>query len=231
MSFVVAIDGPTSSGKSTLAKIISKELGFTNIQTGAMYRSVAKILLDNNIQIIDIEKISEILGKLDFEFRDTEDSQLVIVNGKDVTSENRTKEVTDFTSEVASIQQVRERLTQLQRNMAQKKNIVMEGRDIGTSVFPNADIKFFLMANANVRIQRKIKELRENGEDYNYQEVAESVYKWDKDAIYRSQGALKRAPDAICIDTSTLTIDDMKNIAINQIIEKQKQIKSLELEI
>ena len=180
MAFIVAIDGPTSSGKSTLAKKLSKELGFLNIQTGAMYRCVAKIMLDNNITLDNLDGIVKILETLKISFKDTKDGQLVYANGKEITSEIRTKEITDYTSKVASILVVRNTLVEMQREMAKNKDVVMEGRDIGTNVFPNADLKIYLTASPKERIKRRLEELEKNGEKYNFQEIAESIYKWDE---------------------------------------------------
>ena len=227
MDFIVAIDGPTSSGKSTLAKNISEKLGFFNIQTGAMYRCVAKLMMDNNISIDDTDEIKRILETFNIEFKDTKDGQLIFANGKEVTSEIRTKEVTDYTSKVASIPIVRNSLVEMQRNMAKRKNVVMEGRDIGTNVFPNADLKIFLNADPKVRIKRRCNELEKNGEKYNFDEIAESIYNWDKDAIHRSEGGLKKAKDSIYIDTTELTIKELSQIVIGKIKEKYEEEREL----
>lgn len=220
MSFIVAIDGPTSSGKSTLAKNIAKDLGFINIQTGAMYRCVTKLILDSNIKLDDMVGIEKILKELDMEFKDTKDGQRVFVNKKDVTTEIRTKEITDCCSKVASISLVREFLIDMQREMAKGKNVVIEGRDVGTNVFPDANLKIFLNANPKVRVQRKFKELQKNSINLNFNEVAESVYNWDRDAINRENGALKRAPDAIYIDSSSVTEKELTELVVEKIKER-----------
>lgn len=227
MSFIVAIDGPTSSGKSTLAKRLSKELGFLYIQTGAMYRCVAKLMIDNNISLDSVAEVSKLLKSIKIDFKDTKDSQLVFLNGKEVTSEIRTKEITDFTSKVASIPIVRTTLVEMQRNMAKRKDVVMEGRDIGTNVFPNADLKIFLIASPKERIKRRLAELEKNGEKYNFQEIAESIYKWDEEAINRSNGALKRAEDSVYIDTTFLKEEELTKIVIGKIKEKYKEEREL----
>lgn len=223
MAFIVAIDGPTSSGKSTLAKKLSKELGFLNIQTGAMYRCVAKIMLDNNITLDNLDGIVKILETLKISFKDTKDGQLVYANGKEITSEIRTKEITDYTSKVASILVVRNTLVEMQREMAKNKDVVMEGRDIGTNVFPNADLKIYLTASPKERIKRKLEELEKNGEKYNFQEIAESIYKWDEDAVHRNFGALKRAKDSVYIDTTNLNEEELTKIVIEKIKEKYRK--------
>ncbi len=227
MSFIVAIDGPTSSGKSTLAKRLSKELGFLNIQTGAMYRCVAKLMMDNCVSLDSIDEVSKILKTLEIDFKDTKDGQLVFLNGKEVTSEIRTKEITDFTSEVASIPIVRTTMVGMQRNMAKRKDVVMEGRDIGTNVFPNADLKIFLNASPKVRVKRRLTELEKNGEKFNFHEIAESIYKWDEEAVHREIGALKRAGDSIYIDTTFLTEEELTKIVIGKIKEKYKDDQEL----
>lgn len=220
MAFIVAIDGPTSSGKSTLAKRIAKELGFINIQTGAMYRCVAKQMQDSNIGIENTEEIETMLKNINISFRGNGDKQIVLLNGDDVTLQIRSKEITDFTSKVASILEVREALVEKQREMAQNRNVVMEGRDIGTNVFPQADIKIYLDANPLERIKRKILELKQNGEEVDELAVANSVYNWDEDAVKRKEGALKKAEDAIYIDSTQLSIDELARLVIGKINEK-----------
>lgn len=220
MAFIVAIDGPTSSGKSTLAKRIAKELGFINIQTGAMYRCVAKQMQDSNIGIEDTKEIETMLKKINISFRGNGDKQIVLLNGEDVTLQIRSKEITDFTSKVASILEVREALVEKQREMAQNRNVVMEGRDIGTNVFPQADIKIYLDANPLERIKRKILELKQNGEEVDELAVANSVYNWDEDAVKRKEGALKKSEDAIYIDSTQLSIDELARLVIGKINEK-----------
>lgn len=228
MSFIVAIDGPTSSGKSTLAKEISNKLGFINIQTGAMYRCVAKNMIDNGIAVDNINEIIKLLNEINIIFKDVDGCQLVFLNGVDVTSSIRTKEITDYTSEVASIEIVRLVLVEMQREMAKRKDVVMEGRDIGTNVFPNADLKIFLNASPKVRIQRRLSELEKNGEVYNFQQIAESIYKWDEDAIHRKNGALKKAKDAISIDTTYMTKEELSEMVIKIINEKYNEKKNEE---
>lgn len=217
MSFIVAIDGPTSSGKSTVAKLISSKLNFTYIQTGAMYRCIALEMLNNNISIDDDSGIRNILDNMDIKFENSHEKQLIIFNGNEITEEIRSKKVTDFTSSVASISQVRKKLLDTQRSLAQNRNIIMEGRDIGTTVFPNADVKFFLNANPLIRAERRRKELEKYGEKIDFIKVLESIYKWDKEAVEREEGALKRAKDSIYIDTSDLSIEELADQMITTI--------------
>lgn len=223
MSFIVAIDGPTSSGKSTISNLIAKDMGFVYIQTGAMYRCVALELLEQGVSLKDIEHIEEILKEIDIHFMRGKDGQNVIMNGKDVTEQIRTKEVTDYCSDVASLSVVRHKLLQKQRKIASGSNIIVEGRDTGTTVFPNADVKFFLTAQATVRARRKQQELARLGEDLSFIDVLKSVYKWDEDSIKRKEGALKRAKDSIFIDNSEMEVEELKEKMLEIVKQKYKE--------
>ncbi len=223
MSFIVAIDGPTSSGKSTIANIIAKELGFVYIQTGAMYRCVTLELLNNKVSLSNSEQIRKILERINIYFVKGQKRQRVIMNGKDVTELIRTKNVTDYCSDVASLSEVRHKLLQEQRRMSSYSNVVVEGRDTGTTVFPNADVKFFLTANPIVRAKRKQQELAQLGENLELINVLKSMYKWDEDAIKRKDGALKRAKDSIFIDSSEMSVEELKGKMMGFIKEKYKE--------
>lgn len=223
MSFIVAIDGPTSSGKSTIANIIAKELGFVYIQTGAMYRCVTLELLNNKVSLSNSEQIRKILERINIYFVKGQKRQRVIMNGKDVTELIRTKNVTDYCSDVASLSEVRHKLLQEQRRMSSYSNVVVEGRDTGTTVFPNADVKFFLTANPIVRAKRKQQELAQLGENLELINVLKSMYKWDEDAIKRKDGALKRAKDSIFIDSSEMSVEELKGKMMGFIKEKNKE--------
>ena len=223
MSFIVAIDGPTSSGKSTIANIIAKELGFVYIQTGAMYRCVTLELLNNKVSLSNSEQIRKILERINIYFVKGQKRQRVIMNGKDVTELIRTKNVTDYCSDVASLSEVRHKLLQEQRRMSSYSNVVVEGRDTGTTVFPNADVKFFLTANPILRAKRKQKELAQIGENLELINVLKSMYKWNENAIKRKDGALKRAKDSIFIDSSEMSVEELKGKMMGFIKEKYKE--------
>lgn len=223
MSFIVAIDGPTSSGKSTVSNFIAQKLNFEYIQTGAMYRCVALGLLQNNIQLNDEAKIKKMLNNMNIKFLNDRENQIVIMNNKDVTEKIRTKEVTDYTSKVASIILVRHKMLEIQRRMGQNSNVIMEGRDVGTNVFPNANVKFFLTAKPSIRARRKQRELEKIGEKLEFSSVLDSIYKWDKDAIERKEGALKRAKDSIYIDSSEMSIKELEEKMIDIIKQKYKE--------
>lgn len=223
MEFIVAIDGPTSSGKSSVANLITRQLNYKNIQTGAMFRCIAYQMLKENVRKEEIHKIKRILKNTEIEFINSQEKQEIYLNKRNVTEQIRSKVVTDYTSEIASIIEIRDSLMFKQRQMARNNQIVMEGRDIGTRIFPNADIKFYLTANPKIRAIRKMKELEKNGEKIEYIEALRSIYKWDYDAIKREIGGLKRPKGSILIDTTNLEVKDLKNLMIKQILEKYTQ--------
>lgn len=234
MSFIVAIDEPSCSGKSTIARILALELGFSHIQSGAIYRCIGLQMLNENIGITNEKKIARLLTNINISFKNINGKQRTFLNSEDVTDTIRTTNVTDFTSKVASIIFVRDSVDMILRRLAQNNNIIMDGRDIGTEVFPNADIKFFLNASPIVRAKRKQKELLVTGSNVSLNNVLKSMYTWDYDAINRKKGALRRAPDSIYIDTSALEIDKLKEImlkAIEQKIIEKDNLRSEEIEI
>ena len=216
MSFVVAIDGPAGSGKGTIAKKISKELGLVNLDTGATYRCVALQSIKENVPLSDEKGIIKLLDNINIQFEISEPTDIVILNGKDVTKDIRTKEVTNIVSQVSSIKEVRFKMVDIQRKMAQGKNVVMEGRDIGTYVFPNADVKIYLDATLEERAKRRYKENVEKGIYTTYEEVVENLELRDKNDKAKEIGALKVAEDAIIIDSTKLSIE--------QVVEKVKNI-------
>lgn len=206
---IVAVDGPAGSGKGTVTKMIEKELGFLNLDTGITYRCVALEVLRKGLKLDDERNIIEIANNIDIKINNTIDKDIVILNGENVTDKIRTKEVTAVVSQVSSIIAVREKMVQVQRNLAKGKNVIVEGRDIGTVVFPNADIKIYLDASEEVRAQRRYAENMQNGIDMTYEEVLENVKMRDYNDMHKKVGALKKAEDAIIIDSTDLTIDEV----------------------
>ena len=207
---IVAVDGPAGSGKGTITKKIAEEMGFLNLDTGATYRCVALETYRNNLDIVkDEQKIIEIANKIDIEIDSSGKKDIILLNGEDVTSKIRTKEVTSIVSQVSSIIPVREKMVDVQRKLAKGKNVIVEGRDIGTVVFPNADLKIYLDASVEVRANRRFKEEKEKGTNITYEEVLESIKQRDYNDIHKKFGALKKAEDAILIDTSNLSIDEV----------------------
>jgi cytidylate kinase len=216
---IIAVDGPAGSGKGTVTKRIEKELGFLNLDTGATYRCVALEVLRKKISVEDEEKVIEIAKNINIEINNLGEKDIILLNNEDVSKEIRTKEVTAIVSQVSSIIPVRKIMVEVQRKLAQGKNVIVEGRDIGTVVFPNADIKIYLDANEEIRAQRRYKENLENGINTTYEEVLENVKMRDYNDMHKAVGALKKADDAIVIDSSKMTIDEVVE-EIKEIIEK-----------
>ena len=213
---IVAVDGPAGSGKGTVTKGIEKELGFLNLDTGATYRCVALEALRKGVNLEEEEKIIEIANNIDIKINNESDKDIILLNGEDVSKEIRTKEVTAIVSQVSSIIPVRARLVEVQRKLAKGKDVIVEGRDIGTVVFPNADVKIYLDASEEVRAKRRYDENLQNGIDMTYEEVLENVKMRDYNDMNKKVGALKKADDAIVIDSTYLTI--------NEVVEKIKNI-------
>ncbi len=219
---IVAVDGPAGSGKGTVTKKIEEKLGFLNLDTGATYRCVALQVLRENVSLADEEKIVKIANDIDIKIDNTGDKDIILLNGEDVSKEIRTKEVTSIVSQVSSIIPVREKMVEVQRKLAHGKNVIVEGRDIGTVVFPNADIKIYLDASEEIRAKRRYEENKQNGIDTTYEEVLENVKMRDYNDMHKKVGALKKADDAIVIDSSNLTIDEVTKKIENIIKSKIK---------
>lgn len=222
MSFIVAMDGPAGTGKGTITSLISKEMGLVNIDTGATYRCVALYAIKNNIKLEEKEKIIESLPNIHIDMKNEQGIQKVYLNNEDVTSEIRSKEVTKIVSQVSSIVEVRFAMVEVQRNLAKGKDVIMEGRDITTYVFPNADVKIYLDADEEERAKRRYKEMQEKGIEMTYEEVLKNIQIRDKNDKEKEIGALKIAEDAIYIDTTNLTIEEVKEKVKKIITEKYK---------
>ena len=215
---VVAIDGPAGSGKGTVASLLSKKLNLVNIDTGATYRCVALASLRNNLTLDDKEEIIKLSGEIDIKI-DLDNK--VYLNGEDVTDLIRSKEVTNIVSPISSIVEVRKNMVDLQRKMASNYDVVMEGRDITTVVFPNANYKFYLDASLEERVKRRIKQNKEKGIDMTYEEVYENIKARDYNDSHKEVGALKRCDDQVYIDSTNMTIDEVVNKFI-EVIEGDK---------
>lgn len=202
---IVAIDGPAGSGKGTISKILAKRCNLVYIDTGAMYRAVAYLTLKDNIDINDEEKIVEIAKNCNIKF----DGDKVYINDIDVTKEIRTMEVTKIVSPISSIVPLREILVDMQRDMAKDYDVIMEGRDITTVVFPNANYKFYLDATKEERANRRYKENLEKGINSTYEEVVENIEKRDYNDMHKKVGSLMRTEDQIYIDSTNLTIEEV----------------------
>ena len=214
MNKIVAIDGPAGSGKGTIAKRLADECGLLYIDTGAMYRAVAYKMLKNNINIDEEDKIVDLARESKIEFIDGK----TFLDGVDVSREIRTMEVTKIVSPVSSIVKLREILVDLQRKMAEGSSVIMEGRDITTVVFPNANYKIYLDADAEERAKRRYKENKEKGIEASFEEILENIKKRDYNDMHKEVGSLTRTEDAHYIDSTNLTIDEVVN-KIKNIIE------------
>ena len=223
MGIVVAVDGPAGSGKGTVTKRIEKELGLMNLDTGATYRCVALAALRKGYSPEDEENIIKLLDDINIEIENGEDKDIIILNGEDVSKKIREADVTKMTSIISAIIPVRQKMTELQRKMTIGKNVIVEGRDIGTVVFPNADLKIYLDASEEVRAERRYKENIEKGMNVTYEEVLEQVRWRDNNDRNKKVGALKKADDAIVIDSSNMTIDEVVNEIKNEILKIQNK--------
>lgn len=222
MSFIVAIDGPAGTGKGTITKIIAQSLGLTNIDTGAMYRSITlKALRQGITSIEEKEKLIQIAKNIDIKIQEKDGDIQVLVDEENVTNEIRSKEVTAFVSPVSSIPEIREIMVDLQRKMAENTDVIMEGRDITTVVFPNADVKIYLDADIEERAKRRYEENIAKGMNTTFEEILEAVKARDYNDMHKEVGALKIADDAIVIDTTHMTIEEVSK-RVEDIISENK---------
>ena len=219
----IALDGHSSCGKSTLAKQLAAHYGFLFIDTGAMYRAVTLYALKNGIisldDQIDEDKLRESIKKIEFAFKRVDNQNHTLLNGEDVEKEIRQLEVSKRVSKISAIAFVREKLVDFQRRISENSSVVMDGRDIGTVVFPNAEVKFFVTANADVRAERRYKELLEKGEKVDFEQIKQSVITRDKLDSEREVSPLRKADDAIILDNSFMTREEQFEFAKN-IIDK-----------
>lgn len=225
MSFVIAIDGPAGSGKGTIAGFLAKDLGFLNVDTGAMYRSVTLEVLNQGIDLTNTEKIIEIAKSIKIELKDINGSLHTYLNGKDVSEEIREPRVNGAVSPVSAIPEVRKIMVEHQRALAADNNIVMEGRDIGSVVFPNADIKLYLEASAEERAKRRYEQNLEKGLEVPYEEVLESIKNRDRIDSTREDSPLTVPEDAIIVDTTGWKAEDAHvNVCklVREIMEERK---------
>lgn len=216
---IVAVDGPAGSGKGTVTKRIEQEMRFLNLDTGATYRCVALEAIRKGLNLENEEDIIEIAKTIDIEIEKKEGKDIILLNGEDVSDKIREKEVTSIVSQISSIIPVRKELVEIQRNLARGKNVIVEGRDIGTVVFPNAEIKIYLDASEEVRAKRRYAENIQKGINTTYEEVLENIKLRDYNDMHKKVGALIKSDDAIYIDSSNISIDEVTE-KIKNIIEK-----------
>ena len=214
--FIVTVDGPAGSGKSTIAKIIAKKYGFTYLDTGAMYRMIALYALENSIDLQDSKAIETMLKNTKLDIVGNQ----FFLNGKDVSDEIRTPRVSAIVSPVSAIKEVRVKLVDLQREISKGKSVILDGRDIGTVVFPSGDVKIYLVASPEERAKRRLKEYEEKGVEADYESVLASIKEIDFIDSTRKESPLKKAEDAHEIDSSTMSIDEVVEVISKYIDEK-----------
>lgn len=222
-NYVIAIDGFSSCGKSTVAKALAKNLNFVFIDSGAMYRAVTLYFLENNIDINNEQAIKEALNEIQIDFIPSADRTLIELNGRDVSDAIRSMQVSEQVSEVSAIRTVRQAMVKQQQELGKKRNIVMDGRDIGTTVFPDADLKIFMTANPQVRAERRFAELTAKGEVLSMEEVKENLAHRDHLDSTREESPLRQADDAIVLDNSEINQDEQLEFVIN-LIKKQTDL-------
>ena len=221
MSFNIAIDGPAGAGKSTIAKMVAKELGFVYVDTGAMYRAISLYLLRNDILATDIEQIESVLDDINITIEYENGTQIVMLNGENVNPYIRTEKVGVMTSAVSMHSVVRDKLLELQRKLASSADVLMDGRDIGTCVLPDAQLKIFLTASSKTRATRRWKELQERGIECSIEQIEKDIIERDNQDMTRETAPLKQAEDAVLVDTSDMTILQV----VNHIIQLTKQVQ------
>ena len=209
MGYNVAVDGPDGAGKSTIAKLVAKKKGYIYVDTGAMYRGLAIHFLKKGIDPDDKDAVAEACDDADVKIGYENGIQQVWVNGENITSLLRTEEVGNMASKTSAIPAVREKLLELQRSLARNEDVIMDGRDIGTNILPNADVKIYLTASVETRAKRRYDELREKGEECSLEDISRDIQERDERDMNRETAPLKKAEDAILVDSSDMTIQEV----------------------
>lgn len=220
MGFIVAIDGPAGAGKGTITKLVGEKKNLIYIDTGALYRCVTLYMIRNKISLNETDKIVEALNKINIEFKKENNEDLAFLNGENVSKLIREKDVNELVSQVSHIVEVRDNITNLSRKIAEGKNVIMEGRDIGTNVFPNADVKIYLDATPEERAKRRVKQNLEKGINIPYEEILKNILFRDNNDKTSTVAPLKQADDAVYIDSSDMTIEEVVDRVIEVIEEK-----------
>ncbi len=219
-ALIIAIDGPSAAGKSTLAKRVAKDLGFTYLDTGAMYRALALKLLRERVEITNDGALGKLIERTEIDLVEMGDKLRVLLDGEDVSEEIRTPEVSQMASKTSALKMVRQWMLSLQRALGQRGNVVAEGRDIGTVVFPNAEVKIYLDAALEERARRRVEELRKAGQQASLDETLQEMKERDKRDSERDLAPLRKATDAIAIDSTTLDAESLAQQVMQHIREK-----------
>ncbi len=221
--FAIAVDGPAGSGKSTVAKMVARKLGIIYVDTGAMYRTVALHCTQKNIPLEDEAAVVAALDGLNMRIQPNEDGQRIFLNEEDVTTKIRTAEIGKGASVVAAYQKVRERMVELQQEMAKEHSVIMDGRDIGTVVLPHAEVKIYLDAGVEERTRRRVGELEAKGETADFEEIKKMIIQRDYNDMHREHSPLKKAEDAISLDSTGMSIAEVQQAILDITAERVKE--------
>ena len=220
---IIAIDGPSGAGKSTLAKRLAKTLGYTYVDTGAMYRALALKVLRRGVDLADDARMAQLVQSTEIDLREIDGKLVVLLDGYDVATEIRTPEVSQMASKVSALKSVRARLLDFQRAMGQRGSVVAEGRDIGTVIFPQAEVKIFLDASTHERARRRYEELRAAGRSVDFDETLRELAERDKRDSERELAPLSQAEDAVLIDTSKFDAERVAALVLNLVQKKVRE--------
>ena len=218
---IIAIDGPAGSGKSTTSKLVANRLGISHLDTGSMYRAITAYFIKNSYSLDSID-VSSVMDSIDLEISDSSDRESVFLNGEDVTDRLRSNEVSKLVSDISSVKEVRAKMVRIQRRISSNKSIVIDGRDIGTVVFPDAKFKFFITASIDSRAKRRFDELQESDSNVTLEQIEEEIKSRDHFDTTRDNSPLKKAEDAITIDTTHLSISEQVNMILEIINNNQE---------
>ena len=218
--FAIAVDGPAGSGKSTVAKAVARKLGIIYVDTGAMYRTVALYCMQEGISIADEAAVVNSLDGLNMRIEPGAEGQKIFLNEEDVTTKIRTAEIGKGASDVGAYQKVRERMVEIQQEMAKELSVIMDGRDIGTVVLPDAEVKIYLDAGVEERARRRVGELEAKGETADFEEIKKMIIQRDYNDMNREHSPLKKAEDAICLDSTGMSIEEVQQAILNIVAER-----------
>lgn len=221
--FAIAVDGPAGSGKSTVAKMVARKLGIIYVDTGAMYRTVALHCTQEGISLEDEAAVVASLDGLNMRIQPDTEGQRISLNEEDVTAKIRTAEIGKGASVVAAYQKVRERMVELQQEMAQEQSVIMDGRDIGTVVLPHAEVKIYLDADAEERAHRRVGELEAKGETADFEEIKKMIIQRDYNDMHREHSPLKKAEDAVSLDSTGMSIEEVLQAILDITAERVRK--------
>ena len=223
MRISVAIDGPAGAGKSTIAKKLAKELDYIYVDTGAMYRAMALYMIEQKTDIQHMDAVRSACDAITIDIRYSDGEQQVILNGRNVNDFIRTEAVSEMSSKISAIPEVRAKLLSLQRSLAAASNVIMDGRDIGTVVLPDAEVKIYLDAGVEERARRRVGELQEKGETADFEEIKKMILERDYNDMHRAHSPLKRAADAVSLDSTGMGIDAVLQAILDIVAERVKE--------